>query len=285
MVADLSEFNIDNAVLDVERGGKYGLTVPGLAENRPSVLRGDELIVIHEGQRHKGFAHEIERDRVIMAMDRYKFSYIPGQRVSVEFTLKRTALRVMHDVLRDAHRLGQAVLYPMPNPPLQAERAGVPKDDNLKPIREGLNPEQWAAVRHVLEARARPTPYIIFGPPGTGKTRTVVEIIAQAVKLFDRPFRILACAPSNTAADVLCLGLSEHIPPSEMVRIVAATRPKTSIHADVHRFCLEDDGKHFRQPEAAADLERKRVVVTTVAMASRLPFALNLKVRYNTAAS
>lgn len=39
---------------------------------------------------------------------------------------------------------------------------------------------------------------MIHGPPGTGKTTTVVELIAQAVKRGDK---VLASAPSNVAVD------------------------------------------------------------------------------------
>jgi len=45
------------------------------------------------------------------------------------------------------------------------------------------NPEQKAAVQHILSGTSKPAPYLIFGPPGTGKTVTVVEAIKQ-VKAF-----------------------------------------------------------------------------------------------------
>ncbi|HEY1187235.1 MAG TPA: AAA domain-containing protein [Gemmata sp.] len=60
-----------------------------------------------------------------------------------------------------------------------------------------LNPPQRAAVEFALAARDFA---IIHGPPGTGKTTTVVEFIREAVARRDT---VLACAPSNHAVDNL----------------------------------------------------------------------------------
>ncbi len=60
-----------------------------------------------------------------------------------------------------------------------------------------LNPPQQDAVRFALSAQEVA---ILHGPPGTGKTTTLAEVIYQAVKQGDR---VLACAPSNTAVDNL----------------------------------------------------------------------------------
>ncbi len=64
-----------------------------------------------------------------------------------------------------------------------------------------LNPAQRAAVRHALAARPLA---LIHGPPGTGKTRTLVEIVRRAVA---RGEKVLACAMSNTATDHLAARL------------------------------------------------------------------------------
>ena len=41
------------------------------------------------------------------------------------------------------------------------------------------NAEQKQAVKHIINKSAKPAPYILFGPPGTGKTATIVEAIKQ----------------------------------------------------------------------------------------------------------
>ena len=66
-----------------------------------------------------------------------------------------------------------------------------------------LNASQQEAVRFALSASDLA---VIHGPPGTGKTTTVVELIVQAV---ERGAQVLACAPSNTAVDNLLQRLVE----------------------------------------------------------------------------
>ena len=60
-----------------------------------------------------------------------------------------------------------------------------------------FNESQRQAIQFAMSARDIS---IIHGPPGTGKTTTVVELIRQAVQ---RGAKVLACAPSNTGVDNL----------------------------------------------------------------------------------
>ncbi len=72
------------------------------------------------------------------------------------------------------------------------------------PLDPTLNDSQREAARLALAARDLA---IIHGPPGTGKTTTVIEVIRQAVRRGDK---VLVCAPSNLAVDNLLERLLAH---------------------------------------------------------------------------
>lgn len=66
-----------------------------------------------------------------------------------------------------------------------------------QPFDQQLNEPQWEAITHALCAEQLA---LIHGPPGTGKTRVLVEVIRQAVAQGQR---VLASAASNAAVDNL----------------------------------------------------------------------------------
>ncbi len=68
----------------------------------------------------------------------------------------------------------------------------------------GLNTSQQAAVTKILEANDLA---IVHGPPGTGKTTTLVQAIKAMIKKDNK--QILVVAPSNTAVDLLSEKLSD----------------------------------------------------------------------------
>ncbi|KAK8628722.1 hypothetical protein V6N13_009305 [Hibiscus sabdariffa] len=72
------------------------------------------------------------------------------------------------------------------------------------PFNKNLDHSQKEAI---LKALSSKDAFLLHGPPGTGKTTTVVEIILQEVK---RGSKILACAASNIAVDNIVERLATH---------------------------------------------------------------------------
>ncbi|CAN9498960.1 unnamed protein product [Ophioblennius macclurei] len=93
-----------------------------------------------------------------------------------------------------------------------------------------LDPAQREAVKRILEGECRPTPYVLFGPPGTGKTITLIEAILQ-IYHFLPSSRVLVCTPSNSAADLIAIRLhdSGFLHAASLARINATCRPIESI--------------------------------------------------------
>jgi DNA polymerase alpha-associated DNA helicase A len=74
-----------------------------------------------------------------------------------------------------------------------------------------LNDSQKEAIRFALASREVA---LIHGPPGTGKTHTLIELILQLLK---QKLRLLVCGPSNISVDNIVERLASHKVP--MIRL------------------------------------------------------------------
>ena len=79
---------------------------------------------------------------------------------------------------------------------------------------ENLNAKQLETVSRITKAVSQSSPKIclIHGPPGTGKSRVIVNLVTELLYGNDTKFiesnkKILVCAPSNTATDEIVLRL------------------------------------------------------------------------------
>jgi ATP-dependent RNA/DNA helicase IGHMBP2 len=86
----------------------------------------------------------------------------------------------------------------------QAGKSPGFQNDNIHYNIAGLNALQQLAVKKIVTANELA---IVHGPPGTGKTTTLVQAIKAQLKLSNK--QILVVAPSNTAVDLLTEKLSE----------------------------------------------------------------------------
>jgi helicase MOV-10 len=263
---DIRFFDIESTVLASVPGGCLSLRVHGLAENRPSVLRGDKVkvrIIGKPGTVFNGYAHQIRQEDVHLKFSRhFHQQHIAGQRVSVEFTNTDTPMRVFHQGLVDGFReLPRYLLFPKESdvvepqgefPPAQRAHRGFAK----------LNEQQQQAVEQITNGGGKRVPYIIYGPPGTGKTTTLVMAVLSLLR--SQPSgRILCCGPSNSAADLLVEKLSDlGVLPAEMVRVMAFSRSPASVPPKVLPYAPEPTDDHsFPFPP---ELGRYRIVVVTL---------------------
>lgn len=75
---------------------------------------------------------------------------------------------------------------------------------DLEFLDPSLNESQKEAIRFAM---ASPEVALIHGPPGTGKTHTLIELILQMLK---RNLRVLVCGPSNISVDNIVERLAPH---------------------------------------------------------------------------
>lgn len=109
-----------------------------------------------------------------------------------------------------------------------------------------LNERQRVAVENIQSSCSK-NAYILIGPPGTGKTVTLTELIVQLLRKDPRS-RLLVCAPSNNAVDNLCLKLLESKQADGLfTRFNSATRPKDQLPKEL-LVCswgkVEEDGRN-----------------------------------------
>ncbi|KAL8997548.1 MAG: hypothetical protein Q9188_006302 [Gyalolechia gomerana] len=104
-----------------------------------------------------------------------------------------------------------------------------------------LNHEQKRAVDAILAKAYGNIPFIINGPPGTGKTKTTVETVTQMA--FDPTVEgaILLCAPSDSAADTLALRLRGHFEPKVMFRLNDFSRTFAEVPQELLPYCYVQD--------------------------------------------
>lgn len=77
---------------------------------------------------------------------------------------------------------------------------------------ENLNQSQKNAINFAINSPIS----IVHGPPGTGKTYTLIELIRQLVQKGER---VLVCGPSNISVDTILERLNGKLPGDQLLRI------------------------------------------------------------------
>ncbi|KAI1789433.1 P-loop containing nucleoside triphosphate hydrolase protein [Ganoderma leucocontextum] len=265
MVDDLRMYDMRD-VQFAKDGRLYSLHVYGLAEGRPSVTIGDTILVQEAGvgRTFKGVVHDIRQEEILVSFHP-DFPGGAGRPFNVRFQLNRTPLRRQHQAIVATIRSPRRLLFPeLGDEGLEIPVTGADSHLALFNSSIGTNIPQLAAVMSIVQLRPGSAPFILFGPPGTGKTVTLVETIYQLLLAYPDA-RILACAPSNSAADIIAQRLIT-LSPEEMFRCNAAMRNPASVPPELVPYCYRPGNLYSLPPMDT--LMRFRVIVSTCNNAS-----------------
>jgi superfamily I DNA and/or RNA helicase len=153
-----------------------------------------------------GVVTSVRRNKLLLATTKEALPdwALDGSTLGIDLTFDEVSYREMNQALSAvmlAHGNRLAVLRDVLLGARPASFREHKADDLFYP--SALNDSQLAAVRHVVSAQ---DVAIIHGPPGTGKTTTLVQTILETIR---RERRVLVSASSNTAVDLLTEKLAE----------------------------------------------------------------------------
>lgn len=222
----------------------------------------------------QGYIHRVEAEEVFLQFAKeFHLLHCEGNLYNVTFTYNRVNMRRLYQAVNTAEDgLDMAFLFPTQS---TSKRRSI-KISPFVPWSQHLNEEQTCAVEMILGCKGAP-PYVIHGPPGTGKTMTLVEAVLQ-LYTTRKDARILVCAASNSAADHVLQKLINKETPvvqeHEIFRLNATSRSYEDVPSDLIHFCFFED-LVFKCPPFQA-LWRYRIIISTY-MSASLPYAEGIR--------
>ncbi|XP_015432656.1 PREDICTED: putative helicase mov-10-B.1, partial [Dufourea novaeangliae] len=215
----------------------------------------------------------IERKQVYVTIKNPKFAeqFSELTRVNIKFIASNWPFKCCHYVL---HIISKHNLINLLYPAISAKYNSSLGDD-FDWVQESVarNPEQKQAVINIVNRTAYPAPYILFGPPGTGKTTTLVEAICQ-IRKKHKSKHILVCASSNAAADEIAKRLLALIPNKDVFRMYAPSQHWKNIDDTIVSCSNFIDDIIIFLPKDLLIL--KKIVIATHVTCSRM-IKLNLR--------
>ncbi|KAK0389585.1 hypothetical protein NLU13_3160 [Sarocladium strictum] len=160
----------------------------------------------------RGVVTRINRGAINVALDEGKDEVAFGGRVWAVKLADEVTYKRMNQTMTKLQQMAEAeytsfirVLFGLSSPsPVPQDLASDAELGKLIWFDPSLNDSQKDAIRFALASREIA---LIHGPPGTGKTHTLIELILQLVK---QDKRILVCGPSNISVDNIVERLSPH---------------------------------------------------------------------------
>ncbi|KAJ9125308.1 hypothetical protein QFC22_000265 [Naganishia vaughanmartiniae] len=281
--------------------GVWTIHVPGIREDAPRIFLGDVLLLRRMYPESRVADETVFEVRVIGSLKRDGKVYVDSDILwtlfnsgvnsagayQVEFKvnsqqicLMQDAVKIMSGLMEEPSKLwfddllsdkklsrsqsSLSYLFPTSkglNSPKSSKNVdAAPEERHLAWFDYNLNEKQKKAVTDISKGN-HPIPYLLFGPAGTGKTKTLVEAVLQ-INRSQRKSAILVCAPSNSAADTIAIRLARSLNGEQMLRLQNPTRTIAEVPETLRDgFCNLQDGQFVFPPWQK--LMQYRVIVTT----------------------
>ncbi|MBI4369279.1 MAG: AAA family ATPase [Elusimicrobia bacterium] len=181
----------------------------------------------------QGTIFRVDDVSVTIALDRNPPEKLPAGPYQIDFLGSDATYYRMAEAVEEVKNAKIGPLFFLREIFMGHRRPRLGKPGGVTFINERLNEFQRRAVETALAA---PEVALIHGPPGTGKTTVLIEIILQAAR---QGLRVLASAPSNIAVDNMLEKLLRHR--VKVVRLGHPARISESLrHATLDALILED---------------------------------------------
>ncbi|UXP30833.1 AAA domain-containing protein [Reichenbachiella agarivorans] len=163
--------------------------------------------------------------------------------LGIQLLFDENAYREMEKALQKVIKGGDDRIDHLKQVILGTKEASFDNQDTIRDL--GLNDSQNEALRLVKNAQ---DVAIIHGPPGTGKTTTLVQAI---IETLHRENQVLVCAPSNAAVDLLAEKLGE-----QKIEVLRVGHP-ARVHEDILSKTLDAKIANHADFKSLKDLRKQ----------------------------
>lgn len=284
----LSQYKL-RAVAGSSIAHRYLVGIPNLKETRPSLMVFDKVLCLRgkgkEGEKPcQGVVVDLLPNDVVVEMEEdfdaqfhydvqflYTRSQIVNQHKAIVLAWKSGRFRSLFPATEAIGELDPVLIDVGISPASGQLTLGTGHETrHLELTNRALDASQRSVIRNILRGELRTLPYLIRGPPGTGKTTTLVEIMLQ-VMAHNLEARVLVCTQSNSAANLIASKLvdSGRLRKEELVRVVGAQTIKGNVlYASLLPYCASfladvDGTRGVKMGLTKEELVGFRIVVVT----------------------
>ena len=236
-------------------------------DENTSDLQADDSVLIHSGnisstQIFHGFVRAVETDcvRITIPLKNLQASVFEGRSWTIDRFPSDVTTEASHTALYD-------YLTSIPRQLQTGSRNDTPKIQCAASL--AFNRSQLRAIERSVASKSF---HLIWGPPGTGKTRVIPEIVQRV------PGRILLGAFTNTAVDKMLMALLDADPAVRFLRMGrSAESPELAarlqVVGDPRDYFSEDLAQKHRAVHAIRQaMDAAPIVAATAHRACTMPY-------------